>query len=114
MFCAGFGAVIFGAVSAQGKGFGVERPASDYSLAAPNGCSKLIIPYENTLESIANGRFQLSHERGLHFVGNRDNISSESQFTPELYLRNRHPFFAPALVFLHSWLCRGLLEAASA
>jgi len=24
-----------------------------YSLAAPNGCSKQIIPYENTLESIS-------------------------------------------------------------
>ena len=26
-------------------------PASDSSIAAPNGCSKLIIPYENSLVS---------------------------------------------------------------
>jgi AraC-like DNA-binding protein len=47
-------------------------PATDRSLAAPNGCPKLIVPYENSLESIANGRLQVSREKGLYFVGNRD------------------------------------------
>jgi AraC-like DNA-binding protein len=45
---------------------------AENSLAAPNGCPKLIIPYENSLESIADGRTQISHEQGLYFVGNRD------------------------------------------
>jgi hypothetical protein len=50
----------------------VGMPATDRSLAAPNGCPKLIVPYENSLESIANGRLQVSHEQGLYFVENRD------------------------------------------
>lgn len=50
----------------------VGMPRTDRSLAAPNGCPKLIIPYENTLESIANGRYQVTREQGLYFVGNRD------------------------------------------
>jgi len=49
----------------------VGMPSTDRSLAAPNGCPKLIIPYENSLESIAGGRSQVSHEQGLYFVGNR-------------------------------------------
>jgi AraC-like DNA-binding protein len=47
-------------------------PVTDSSIAAPNGCSKLIIPYENSLVSVANGRVQVSHEQRLYFVGNRD------------------------------------------
>ena len=47
-------------------------PRQDTSMAAPNGCSKLIIPYENSLFSIADGRTSESHEGGLYFVGNRD------------------------------------------
>lgn len=47
-------------------------PSADTSMAAPNGCPKLIIPYENSLVSIANGRTRVSHEGGLYFVGNRD------------------------------------------
>lgn len=50
----------------------VGIPRADRSLAAPNGCPKLIIPYENTLESIANGRYQVTREQGLYFSGNRD------------------------------------------
>lgn len=50
----------------------VGMPATAQSMAAPNGCPKLIIPYENSLESIANGRVNVSHEQGLYFVGNRD------------------------------------------
>jgi hypothetical protein len=47
-------------------------PPIDTSMAAPNGCPKLIIPYENSLVSIADGRTRVSHEGGLYFVGNRD------------------------------------------
>jgi AraC-like DNA-binding protein len=47
-------------------------PATDTSMAAPNGCPKLVIPYENSLVSTADGRTQVSHEQGLYFVGNRD------------------------------------------
>lgn len=50
----------------------VGMPRRDQSLAAPNGCPKLIIPYDNTLESIANGRYQVTREQGLYFSGNRD------------------------------------------
>jgi AraC-like DNA-binding protein len=49
----------------------VGMPASESSLAAPNGCPKLIIPYENSIASIADGREQESVEGGLYFVGNR-------------------------------------------
>jgi AraC-like DNA-binding protein len=47
-------------------------PLTDTSMAAPNGCPKLVIPYENSLVSIADGRTSVSHEGGLYFVGNRD------------------------------------------
>lgn len=47
-------------------------PPADLSMAAPNGCPKLVIPYANSLVSIANGRASLNHEGGLYFVGNRD------------------------------------------
>jgi AraC-like DNA-binding protein len=50
----------------------IGLPASDQSLAAPNGCPKLIIPYRNSLESTANARSQVSHEQGLYFVGNME------------------------------------------
>lgn len=50
----------------------VGMPRAQQSIAAPNGCPKLIIPYENTLESIANGRYQVTREQGLYFSGNRD------------------------------------------
>src|SRR5262245_66412574 len=50
----------------------VGMPRTDQSMAAPNGCAKLIIPYENSLMSIADGRVQVSREDGVYFVGNRD------------------------------------------
>jgi AraC-like DNA-binding protein len=50
----------------------VGMPVTDTSMAAPNGCSKLIIPCENSLVSRADERTQVSHEGGLYFVGNRD------------------------------------------
>jgi len=49
----------------------VGMPPTDTSLAAPNGCPKLIIPYENSLEATFDGHSQVSHEGGLYFVGNR-------------------------------------------
>jgi AraC-like DNA-binding protein len=59
-------------------------PATADSIAAPNGCSKLIIPYENAIVSVANGRMQISHPRQMYFVGNRDSatqIQSSAQKT---------------------------------
>ena len=50
-------------------------PLTERSLAVPNGCSKLIIPYENSLAGISEGRTGVSHEHGLYFVGNRDNAT---------------------------------------
>src|SRR5215475_108639 len=50
----------------------VGMPPAQSNLAAPNGCSKLIVPYENSVTSIADGRVQESYEQGLYFVGNRD------------------------------------------
>jgi AraC-like DNA-binding protein len=47
-------------------------PLTDQSLAVPNGCSKLIIPYENSLGGTSEGCAGVSHEHGLYFVGNRD------------------------------------------
>lgn len=47
-------------------------PQQDTSMAAPNGCSKLIIPYQNSLFSVADGSTSVSREGGLYFVGNRD------------------------------------------
>ena len=50
-------------------------PATANSIAAPNGCSKLIIPYENSIVSVANGRTQLSREQRMYFVENRDSAT---------------------------------------
>src|SRR5215470_10883951 len=46
-------------------------PQTDTSLAAPNGCPKLILLYENFLETVVESRVQVSAP-GLYFVGNRD------------------------------------------
>ncbi len=50
----------------------VGLPASEVSLAAPNGCPKLIINCENSLISTAQGRTHESPEQSLSFVGIRD------------------------------------------
>lgn len=47
-------------------------PPADTSMAAPNGCPKLIIPYENALATVAGGRTHVTHPGGLYFVGNWD------------------------------------------
>lgn len=46
-------------------------PLTDRNLAVPNGCSKLIIPYENSIMGISDGQAGVSHEHGFYFVGNR-------------------------------------------
>lgn len=46
-------------------------PPTDKSLAAPNGSPKLIILYENSLQSTVEGRVQISAP-GLYFIGNRE------------------------------------------
>jgi AraC-like DNA-binding protein len=50
-------------------------PATADSIAAPNGCSKLIVPCENSIVSVANGRTQISHAEQMYFVGNRDSAT---------------------------------------
>ncbi len=50
----------------------VGLPVSDISLAAPNGCPKLIVNCENSLISTAQGRAHVSPEQSLSFVGIRD------------------------------------------
>ena len=45
-------------------------PSADTSIAAPNGCAKLIIPYRNSLLSRhPGGRPQETKAHGLYFVG---------------------------------------------
>ena len=59
-------------------------PAAADSIAAPNGCAKLIIPCENSIVSVANGQLQISHPQRIYFVGNRDSathIRSSAQKT---------------------------------
>jgi AraC-like DNA-binding protein len=46
-------------------------PLDEQNLAVPNGCAKLIIPYENSLFGTSDGRAGVSHEHGFYFVGNR-------------------------------------------
>ncbi len=47
-------------------------PPDDTSVSAPNGCSRLIIPLENSMISTANGLMVEGREKGLYFVGVRD------------------------------------------
>ncbi len=47
-------------------------PLKDMNLAAPNGCPKLIINYENNITSFVEGRSSESRECGIYFSGNRD------------------------------------------
>ena len=50
-------------------------PAAGHSIAAPNGCPKLIIPYDNSIVSEADGRTQLTRAHRMNFVGNRDSAT---------------------------------------
>jgi len=59
-------------------------PLTDRNLAVPNGCAKLIIPYENSLFGSCEGRSGVSRENGFYFVGNRETatlISSSERKT---------------------------------
>jgi hypothetical protein len=47
-------------------------PSSDRSIAAPNGCPKLIFPYDNTITSVVEQRVFESEERSLYFMGVRN------------------------------------------
>ena len=47
-------------------------PVHDMNLAAPNGCPKLIINYENNIISLVEGRANESRECGIYFSGIRD------------------------------------------
>ncbi|HTP12913.1 MAG TPA: helix-turn-helix domain-containing protein [Bacteroidota bacterium] len=50
----------------------IGMPPSDVSLVAPNGSPKLIIQYENSIISTAEGHTQTTRESGLYVVGTRD------------------------------------------
>ena len=50
----------------------VGLPPEDTTVSAPNGCSRLIIPFENSMISMANGRVEVGREKGVYFVGLRD------------------------------------------
>ena len=50
-------------------------PADARSIAAPNGCPKLIVPYDNSIVSEADGRIQLTRAGRMNFVGNRDSAT---------------------------------------
>jgi uncharacterized protein DUF6597 len=50
-------------------------PATAKSIAAPNGCAKLIVPYDNSIVSVADGRVQTSWAHRMYFVGNRDSAT---------------------------------------
>lgn len=75
-------------------------PISEASIAAPNGCTKLIIPYKNTLISMAEGRTRVNPEHGVYFVGNRDSsavVSTSPQETAfivvEFTFHGAYPLF---------------------
>lgn len=59
-------------------------PLAERNLAAPNGCAKLLIPYENSLFGTCEARSGVSREHGFYFVGNREtatHISSSERRT---------------------------------
>src|SRR6516164_4221642 len=94
-------------------------PATDASIAAPNGCAKLIIPYENSLISIVNGKTEISHEQQLYFVGNMDTstvIQSSARKTGfiaiEFSPHGAFPIFGIPMseTFNALWECEGLFE----
>jgi AraC-like DNA-binding protein len=75
----------------------VGFPAGDSSVAAPNGCAKLIIPYQNSLVSTVKGASSNSHPGKLYFVGNQDSstqLQSTNQATGFIAIE-----FAPAGAF---------------
>lgn len=47
-------------------------PSSEKGIAAPNGCPKLIFPYENAVTSVLEQHTFESKERNLYFMGVRD------------------------------------------
>jgi len=62
----------------------VGLPLSDHSLAAPNGCAKLIFNCENSLITDAMGRRNRSQEQSLYFIGVRSvpvSLSSTPRMT---------------------------------
>jgi AraC-like DNA-binding protein len=77
-------------------------PPAARSIAAPNGCPKLIFLCQNTLAAHSNGRTQLNPEGKLYFVGNK--IHSTSLWTNRSPTRFIGVEFAPhgAFPFFHT------------
>lgn len=91
-------------------------PESDISTAAPNGCPKLIIPCENSIFSIADGRISLSSTAQMYFVGNRDSSTRlyTSRHTTAFLVIEFRPYGAyPILGASMSETSNGLWEVGS-
>ncbi|MHB8581125.1 MAG: DUF6597 domain-containing transcriptional factor [Ignavibacteriaceae bacterium] len=80
-------------------------PSSESNLAAPNGCSKLIINCENSIISEVQGTVQHSKEQEVYFVGNRDipvKLSTPKKKTGfigiEFYPHGAYPIFGIPMV----------------
>jgi AraC-like DNA-binding protein len=75
-------------------------PATDTSMAAPNGCPKLVIPYENSLVATWEGRDHLTREQGLYLVGHidtsvflRSEVRKTGNIVVEFAPHGAYPFF---------------------
>ena len=78
----------------------IGMPSSAKSIAAPNGCAKIIINIENSIISNVDGKSQASKEHGSYFAGNRDipvQISTPLRYTCfigiEFYPHGAYPIF---------------------
>ena len=87
-------------------------PATDRSIVAPNGCSRLIIPCQNSIVSVVNGQARVSREAGLYFSGNRDSatlISSSPRKTTfigiEFFPQGAYPIFGIPMTETVNRLC---------
>lgn len=85
----------------------VGLPASDNSLAAPNGCAKLIFNCENSLFTTAMGHDNNSEEQSLYFIGVRSvpvSLSSPRKKTSfigiEFHPSGAHPILQIPMVEL--------------
>jgi len=50
-------------------------PESENNLCVPNGCPKLIITYENSLQSVSNGNIKECREQGIYFRADRNCVT---------------------------------------
>jgi AraC-like DNA-binding protein len=53
----------------------IGMPKSANNLCVPNGCPKLVIPYENSIRSISDGKIQECREQGVYFRADRNSAT---------------------------------------